>query len=361
MGTQVLVTGATGFVAGHCIAELLEHGYAVRATVRDLADTGKRAHLVALADRIGGELAFVEADLDDDSGWAAAISGCAYVMHVASPFPAAPPDDEQELITTAVQGTLRVLRACAASDAVRRVVLTSSIAAVAHGHDDPETVRTEADWSVVERSAAYQKSKTLAERAAWEFIGELPAERGLELVVVNPGMVLGPLLSTALSTSIVPVQWLLGRSVPGSPRVGWSVVDVRDLAVAHRLAMELPQAAGSRYICAGRHVWMREMAAILAAEFGPRGFRVPTRGIPDLLVRAMAVFDKSVRLAVPTLGRPERLSADKAHRELGWRMRPVRETLLDTAQSLIEHGVVATPRGSATPVRRSRPANAVDA
>ncbi|MFD0364973.1 SDR family oxidoreductase [Nocardia sp. GCM10030253] len=359
MGTQVLVTGATGFVAGHCIAELLEHGYAVRATVRDLDKKDKRAHLVALADRIGGELTFVEADLDDDSGWAAAVSGCDYVMHVASPFPAAPPDDERALIATAVNGTLRVLRACADTDTVRRVVLTSSIAAVAHGHDDPEAMRTEADWSVVERSASYQKSKTLAERAAWEYIGELPSGRGLELVVLNPGMVLGPLQSTALSTSHVPVRWLLGRAVPGSPRVGWSVVDVRDLAVAHRLAMELPQAAGNRYICAGEHVWMGEIAALLAEEFGPRGFRVPTRGIPDLLVRAMALFDKSVRLAVPTLGRPERLSSEKARRELGWGMRPVRETVLDTAESMIANGVVAVPWRSGA--RPSRPTSVVGA
>ncbi|MFQ6395444.1 SDR family oxidoreductase [Nocardia sp. KC 131] len=352
MGTQVLVTGATGFVAGHCIAELLEHGYAVRATVRNLDNKDKWAHLVGLADRSGGELSFVEADLDDDSGWAAAVSGCDYVMHVASPFPSAPPEDEQQLIATAVNGTLRLLRACADAATVRRVVLTSSTAAVAYGHDDPEVVRTEADWSVVERSASYQKSKTLAERAAWEFVGGLPEERGLELVVINPGMILGPLQSTASSTSHIPVRRLLGRDVPGSPRVGWSVVDVRDLAVAHRLAMEVPQAAG-RYICAGEHVWMAEMAAILAEEFGPRGFRVPTRSVPDLLVRAMALFDKSIRLTVPTLGRPERLSAEKARRELGWTMRPVRETVLDTAESMIDNGVVAAPRRSSA--RSPRP------
>lgn len=357
MGSRVLVTGATGFVAGHCIAELLEHGYAVRGTVRDLDNKDKRKHLVAIAERVGGELEFVAADLDDDSEWAAAVSGCDYVLHVASPFPATPPSDERELIDTAVEGTLRVLRACADGD-VRRVVLTSSIAAVAHGHQ-ADAVRTEADWSVVERSAAYQKSKTLAERAAWEFAAARP---DVELVVVNPGMVLGPSQSAATSTSHEPVRRLLVGDAPGSPRVGWATVDVRDLAVAHRLAMEAPEAVGNRYICAGEHVWMAQMGRILAEEFGPRGFRVPTRVIPDVVVRAIALFDKGLRLTLPTLGRTERLSSEKARRELGWTMRPVRESVLDTAESLVRYGVVPTPRGRAdVAARHPAAANAMDA
>ncbi|GAB2646646.1 SDR family oxidoreductase [Nocardia goodfellowii] len=350
MGTQVLVTGATGFVAGHVITELLEHGYAVRATVRDLAATAKRAHLVEAAARIGGELEFVAADLDRDSGWAAAVAGCATVLHVASPFPAAPPEDEQELITTAVDGTLRVLRAAAASGTVRRVVLTSSIAAIAHGHADHGVVRTEADWSIVAKCASYQKSKTLAERAAWDFAAALPADQRFDLVVVNPGMVLGPVQSANTSTSHEPVRRLLSGAVPGAPRVGWSVVDVRDLAVLHRLAMEVPEAAGNRYVAAGEHVWMRDMGRMLAAEFGPRGYRVPTRALPDLLVRAVAVFDKGVRLTLPTLGVAELLSSEKARRELGWTMRPPRESVLDTAESLIQHGIVGGPRRAARPV-----------
>ncbi|WP_040778802.1 SDR family oxidoreductase [Nocardia pneumoniae] len=342
MSTRVLVTGATGFVAGQVIAELLEHGYAVRATVRDLGATAKRAHLVELAERTGGELEFARADLDRDDGWAAAVNGCTDVMHVASPFPATPPDDERELIDTAVEGTLRVLRACAAAGGVRRVVLTSSIAAIVYGHA-ADALRTEADWTVLERSPAYPKSKTLAERAAWDFVGKLPAAEAFDLVVVNPGMVLGPVLSAMTSTSHEPVRRLLARDMPGTPRVGWATVDVRDLAVAHRLALETPAAAGNRYICAGEHLWMDEMARILAEEFGPRGFRVPTRRLPNWVVRAVALFDKGVRLTLPTLGRTELLSAEKARRELGWSMRPVRETVLDTAESLLQHGIVAGP------------------
>ncbi|MEV6277518.1 aldehyde reductase [Nocardia sp. NPDC051832] len=351
MITRVLVTGATGFVAGQVITELLEHGYAVRATVRDLSATGKRAHLAEAAARLGGDLEFAAADLDRETGWEAAVSGCAAVFHVASPFPAAPPDNENELITTAVEGTLRVLRAAAASGSVRRVVLTSSIAAITHGHDVHDVVRTEADWSVVEKSAAYQKSKTLAERAAWDFVAALPAAARFELVAVNPGMILGPVQSaTATSTSHEPVRLLLSGGVPGSPRVGWATVDVRDLAVLHRLALETPAAAGQRYVAAGEHVWMRDFGRTLAAEFGPRGYRVPTRVLPDLLVRAIALFDKTIRLTVPTLGIEERLSSEKARRELGWTMRPVRGSLLDTAESLIQHGVVPGPRRAAAPV-----------
>ncbi|PWV70367.1 nucleoside-diphosphate-sugar epimerase [Nocardia neocaledoniensis] len=341
MTTRVLVTGATGFVAGHCIADLLEHGYAVRGTVRDLAAHTRRAHLTDLARRTGGELEFVAATLDDDAGWAEAVAGCDAVLHVASPFPSAPPDDERALIEPAVEGTLRVLRAAAAAG-VRRVVLTSSVAAVAYGHERDE-VRTEADWSVVDRIPAYQKSKTLAERAAWDFVESVRGTSELELVVVNPGMVLGPLLEPTTSTSHEPVRRLLNRDVPGSVRTGWTPVDVRDLAVAHRLAMEVPEAAGNRYLCAADPLWMGELAALLAREYGPRGFRVPTRVLPNWLVRLVAVFDKGVRLTVPVLGRTERVSAEKARRELGWTMRPIEETVRDTADSLIAFGVVGTP------------------
>lgn len=356
MNTRVLVTGATGFIAGHVIVELLEHGYAVRGTVRDLADTGRRAHLSEYAARVGGDLDFAAADLNTDHGWAEAVAGCTQVLHVASPFPSAPPDDDGELIRTAVDGTLRVLRAAAAAPAVRRVVLTSSIAAIAHGHRD-DAVRTEADWTVVERSPAYQRSKTLAERAAWDFVDSLPAARRPELVVVNPGMVLGPLLAAETSTSHEPVRRLLAGEVPGVPRVGWSVVDVRDLAVAHRLALETAEAAGRRYICAGEHVWMQDMARMLDTEYGSRGFRIATRGLPGALVRLAAVFDRGLRLTVPGLGKVERVSAARAESELGWTMRPVADTIRDTADSLLRQRIVTPPRAaSSAPGERRVPA-----
>ncbi|MFD3508818.1 SDR family oxidoreductase [Nocardia sp. NPDC058666] len=343
MTTRVLVTGATGFVAGHCIAELLDHGYAVRATVRDIDAHTKRAHLTELARRTGGDLEFVAATLDSDAGWAEAVAGCDTVLHVASPFPSTPPDNDNDLIEPAVQGTLRVLRA-AANAGVRRVVLTSSVAAVAYGHDVDE-VRTEDDWSVVDRIPAYQKSKTLAERAAWDFIESSPT--ATELVVLNPGMILGPLLEARTSTSHEPIRRLLARDVPGSVKTGWTPVDVRDLAVAHRLAMEVPAAAGNRYICATDPLWMGDLARLLARDYATQGFRVPTRVLPNAMIRLAALFDKGIRLTVPVLGRTEHVSADKAHRELGWTMRPIEDTIRDTADSLIAFGIVTAPGGSA--------------
>jgi nucleoside-diphosphate-sugar epimerase len=303
------------------IADLRAHGYVVRGTARRPVD--------------GVDV--VSADLTRDDGWAAAVEGCDYVVHVASPFPSERPKSDDELVRPAVDGTLRVLRA-AASAGVKRVVLTSSVAAVSSGHRDG-AVRTEADWSVVERSAAYQKSKTLAERAAWDFA----RESGLELVSVNPGMVLGPLLSPTTGTSVQIVRRLLTRDLPASPKMGFAIVDVRDVATAHRLALETPAAAGNRYIVAGEFMWMREIAAMLAEEFNPKGYRVPTGPLPTWLLRVVSLFDASVRPALDFVGRREDVSADKARRELGWTLRPARESILDTAYSLIEVGLAPNP------------------
>ena len=339
--TLVLVTGASGYIAGHCVRELLEHGYRVRGTVRSLADPKKTAHLKAIATALGGALDFVEADLSNNRGWPEAVAGCTYVLHVASPFPAEVPADEMELIRPAVDGTRRVLHACAAAGTVKRVVMTSSVAAVAYGHADGQgTVRTESDWSNVERCEAYQKSKTLAERAAWDFVAALPPERRFELVVINPGFVLGPLLNADPGTSGELVRKLMVREMPACPEIGFAPVDVRDVALAHRLAMERPEAPGNRYICAGDHLWVQEMATILAAEFNPRGYRVPTGRLPYWLMWVIARFDKAVHLALGYVGRKELVSSAKAQRELGWTMRPIRDTILDTARTMIEQGVV---------------------
>jgi dihydroflavonol-4-reductase len=337
MTDTVLVTGASGFIAGHIIEDLLRHGYAVRGTVRDVTRTDKLAHLTALAGELGGRVDFVAARLDADEGWAEAVAGCTYVLHVASPNPPAVPRDENEVIRPAVEGTLRVLRAAAASDTVRRVVLTSSSSAVAGGRPEPTSGRhTEEDWSDLEGLSPYEKSKTLAERAAWDLLKDSP----LELVAVNPGLVLGPLQRAEVTTSLEAVQKLLDRSMPAVPRISWSIVDVRDVAVAHRLAMESPKAAGNRYIVAGPDIWMREMARTLATEFGPRGFRVPTRRLPYWAMWVAARFDPTLRLALGFVGRQELLSSRKATDELGWTARPTREILRDTGQSLIDHGLV---------------------
>jgi len=340
-GALVLVTGASGYIAGHCVRELLEHGYRVRGTVRSLADGRKTEHLRRMAESLGGALELVEADLSADRGWSEAAKGCTYVLHVASPFPPEVPKDEMDLIRPAVDGTRRVLRAAAEAGSVKRVVMTSSVAAVAFGHTDGhDKVRTEADWSQVENCEAYQKSKTLAERAAWEYVEGLPAERRLELAVINPGFVLGPLQNADPGTSGELIRKLMVREMPACPELGFAPVDVRDVALAHRLAMERPEAAGNRYICAGEHVWVQDMAKVLAAEFNPRGYRVPTGRLPYWLMWIIARFDKAVRLALGYVGRKEMVSSAKAQRELGWTMRPIEQTIVDTARTMIEHGVV---------------------
>ncbi|GHJ36705.1 aldehyde reductase [Streptomyces sp. TS71-3] len=331
---RVLITGATGYVAGHCIAELLASGYSVRGTVRDLR-TADVAHLRALARGTGGELEFVEADLADDSGWIEAVDGCAYVWHVASPFPSTVPRDEDELIRPAIDGTLRVLRAAESSDSVRRVVLTSSGAAVHYGHDS-DRVFTEADWTDPGKASPYAKSKTLAEKAAWGFA----RASGLELVVLNPGTVLGPMLNTDVNTSLELIRRIMRGALPVVPKIGWDVVDVRDLARLHRLAMETPSAAGNRYIAVGRFMWAQEMASVLAGRYRSHGYRIGTGAMPYWLMWVISRFDPSGRLALTFWGREDRSSAAKAEKELGWTSRPPSDAVLDTAASMIELGVV---------------------
>lgn len=325
MSDLVLVTGASGYVASHVITELLARGYRVRGTVRSVA----RAQAVA---EILPGVELVEADLSADAGWAAAVEGCRYVVHTASPFPAGVPRHEDELIRPAVDGTLRVLRA-AAEHGVQRVVITSSIAAVQGGNHG--RLLTEADWSDLAECDAYAKSKTLAERAAWDFAAEHPE---VEVAVINPGMIIGPILRPEFGTSVGGIRAVLSGELPGVPRLNFAIVDVRDLAVAHRLAMETPEAAGNRYLCAGAETPFPELTRMLAERY-----RVSTRVLPDWLVRIVARFNADARTATRFLGRSEQLSAEKAERELGWHMRPVSETVLDTAESLIRFGMVADP------------------
>ncbi|MGW2660976.1 SDR family oxidoreductase [Nocardia tengchongensis] len=326
MSDLVLVTGASGYVAGHVIQELLGQGYRVRGTVRSAARAADVAALLP-----GVEL--VEADLGADAGWDAAVAGCRYVLHTASPFPAGVPEHEDELIRPAVDGTLRVLRAAAAAG-VERVVITSSIAAIQGGNEG--RVLTEADWSDTARCDAYAKSKTLAERAAWDFAAEHPE---IELAVINPGMIIGPILRAEAGTSVDGIRALLAGGMPGVPRLNFATVDVRDLAVAHRLAMETPGAANNRYICAGAAISFPELAQILAQRY-----RVPTRALPDWLVRLSALVNPDARTAVRYLGRKETVSADKARHDLNWTMRPVADSVLDTADSLVRFALVPAPQ-----------------
>ena len=341
-GDPVLVTGGSGFVAGHCILRLLEAGYTVRTTVRTPGREAAVRHQLRVAGREpDGRLSVAVADLTRDEGWAAAMDGVTHVLHVASPFPAVIPKDERDLTVPAREGTLRVLRA-ACDAGVRRVVQTSSFAAVGYGQGARPAGRpfTEQDWTDPERApTAYVKSKTLAELAAWDFVA---AEGGgLELATVNPVGVLGPVLGPQTSASLEVLRRLLAGSIPGTPRLSFAFVDARDVADLHLRALTDPAAAGERFIAAaGAPLSMHDVALLLKARLGDDARRVPTRMLPDWLVRVFARFDKSVAQVVPELGEVKHVSSDKARRVLGWSPRSAEEAVVAGAQSLVRLGLV---------------------
>lgn len=334
----VLVTGGSGFIASHCIAQLLAAGHRVRASLRSAAREAElRAMLRQAGVEAGEELSFALADLQHDDGWAQAAAGCDYVLHVASPFPPDLPRHEDELIVPARDGALRVLRA-AREAGVRRVVLTSSFAAIGYGHPERAAPYDETVWTDLSGPvAAYPKSKTLAERAAWDFIEREGG--GLELAAVNPVGVFGPVLGADYSTSILLVQRLMQGALPGCPQLHFGVVDVRDVADLHLRAMTDPAASGERFLAvAGDFLAVREMAAILRRRMGAAAAKVPTRQLPNWLVRLAALRDPAVRQILPDLGKHKNASGAKAQRLLGWTPRSAEEALVASAQSLIALG-----------------------
>lgn len=338
MSELVLVTGGSGFVGAHCILKLLEAGYRVRTSVRSLErEPDVRAMLKEGGAEPGEALVFVEADLTADEGWTEAVAGCDYVLHVASPFPPRAPEHEDELIAPAREGTLRVLRA--ARDAgVKRVVLTSSFAAVGYGYEQSDKPFTEESWTNVDAGVStYVKSKTLAERAAWDFIAR---EGGaLELAVVNPVGVFGPVLGPDYSNSIGLIIRLLKGGV--LPRLSFGVVDVRDVADLHVRAMTHPAAKGERFLAvAGESMSMQSMAQVLKARMGDAGSRISGRVLPDWLVRLIALVIPSVRETVPNLGKVRRISNEKARRVLGWTPRSSEDAIVATGESLVRLGLL---------------------
>lgn len=337
----ILVTGGSGFVGGHVILQLLAQGHAVRTTVRNL---GREAEVRETLRRAGADpgdrLRFFAADLEKDDGWADAAQGCDFVQHVASPFPPAQPKDEDELIRPAREGTLRVLRAARDAGA-KRVVVTSSFAAVGYGHGQRETPYTEKDWTDPDGPAVqpYMKSKTLAERAAWDFIAR---EGGtLELAVVNPVGIFGPALNSDLSTSIWLVKSMLEGAMPGMPRLYLGAVDVRDVADLQLRAMTDPKAKGERFLAvAGDAMSFHEMAMLLRAHLGTAAARVPKRQLPDWLMRVLALVNPLAREAVPRLGIKANASNEKARTVLSWAPRSNEEAVLASAQSLLELNLI---------------------
>lgn len=332
----VLVTGGSGYVGSWCAIELLRRGYAVRTTVRDLAREPQVRAAIAREVDPGDALSAKAANLLDDAGWEEAVSGCDYVLHVASPFPPTQPKDPDELIVPARDGTLRVLRA-SLDAGVERVVVTSSVAAVSGGPRPASGTRTEEDWSDPDnpKMSAYARSKTIAERAAWDFMRQRGAEE--KMAAVNPGAIIGPVLSEDRSFSLQAIERLLA-GMPGIPKIGFSFVDVRDVADLHIRAMTDPAAGGKRFIAVERFMWMAEVAAVLRERLGPDAAKVPTRSVPSLLVRAMALFDPSVRSVVGQLDRKNPVSNARAKEQLGWAPRPIEETIAECGRSLLEAG-----------------------
>jgi dihydroflavonol-4-reductase len=328
----VLVTGGSGFLGGWCLVELLGGDYLVRTTVRDLGREAEvRARVESRVDP-GDRLTVLAADLTSDDGWEQAVQGCDYVLHVASPFPLTQPKDPDELIVPAREGTLRVLRA-ALDAGVGRVVVTSSVAAVRGSVDRASAPLTEETWTDPDAPdvTPYTRSKTIAERAAWALVEERgEAEK---LAVVNPGAILGPTLGDDMSPSLELVNRLL-KGMPGTPRIGFSIVDVRDVVDLEIKAMTAPEAGGERFIAVARFQWMSEVAAVLHDRLGPAAAKVPKRAVPNFVVRAMGIFDPAVRSIAGQLGQKVELSSAKAERVLGWKPRPVDETIVDCAQSL---------------------------
>jgi dihydroflavonol-4-reductase len=331
---RVLVTGATGFVAGHCIADLLARGYDVRGTVRNRRNADL-AHLRPAIESAAGTFDLAEANLDADGGWAEAATGCDYVLHVASPIPFKAPKHEDELIRPAVDGTTRVLTA-AAKAGVTRIVCTSSLDVITRNSATAGRRRTEADWSDLAECGPYAKSKLLAEKRAWE----LAADHGFELAVVHPGAIIGPPQQARRESSADLVRRMLAGEMPAVPPLDLAFTDVRDLAVVHRLALEAPEAKGNRYICANGQLPMTGIAAILKQEYGPRGYKISTRPLPAWVLRVAAPFSGEAKLATGMLGVQHDVSVDKAVRELGWTPRTLRQSVLDTAETLISAGIV---------------------
>jgi dihydroflavonol-4-reductase len=332
----VLVTGATGWIAKFCIRELLNAGFRVRGTVRSPHRADDVRRCVDPKWERGHLLEFAVADLTREDSWQAALAGCVYVLHVASPFPMSQPRHPEQLIAPARNGTLRVL-AAARQAGVRRVVLTSSTVAIIYpSGSPPDRTYTEADWTDPARTdiSPYVASKTLAERAAWEFVRTTASAP--ELTVINPGFVQGPALDADLSTSHRFIQMMGQGQYPAVPRAGYAMVDVRDVAAMHVVAMEHPQAAGQRFICANGFLTLREIAAIVADTLPDLAPKVPRWEVPDAVVSVLGYLNRDLLAVLPDLGHRRLCDNGKAREQLGFAFRSPRDAVASAAKSLRE-------------------------
>jgi dihydroflavonol-4-reductase len=333
-----LVTGGSGYIGGWCVITLLQQGYTVRATIRDLARAEEVKRSIESVVDPEGRLTFHAANLTSDEGWDAAAEGAEFVLHVASPLGVPEPKDPDELIIPAREGALRAIRAAIKAGA-KRVVMTSSVAATSRPLSEPDSEADETVWTDGDdvSAGAYARSKTIAEKAAWELVRN--QGNGTSLAVVNPALVLGPVFGPDYSDSVQIVERLLKGRIPGLPHLGFCVVDVRDVADLHLRAMTSPEAAGERFIAAGEFAWMAEIASMLRARLPERVSKIPTAKAPDLMIKLAALVDHDLKSVTPSLGHKRTFSSAKAERVLGWKARPIEETLFDCARSLIDRGL----------------------
>ena len=348
----VLVTGASGYIAAHVIKQLHEKGtYRIRGTVRDASNEAKTKPIRELLP--GGEsIELVSANLTSGEEWKAAVKGCTYVLHVASPVTLKSPKNEEELIRPAREGALNVLKACAEEAGspnrqLKRVVLVSSIAAISNGMDGPSGTYSEENWSDEKVLGPYEKSKFLAEKASWDFVEKLEDGKKFEFSVVCPAVVMGPALTatSASSVSLITVSQILGNKVPGVPDIYWPGVDVRDVAAGIIAAMEKSEANGRRYLL-GNEEPLRylDLAQMVAEEFGPQGYKTPTKPINKVLLWIFSQFDESGKVVRRIQGIQVKYNISRMVNELGITPRPYKATVLDTCYSLIDLGVIRKTR-----------------
>lgn len=332
---KILVTGASGFIGSHCILDLLNNGYEVRGTVRKLDRAEKLRNILAKHHKGAAELELVEATLTSTDGWAKAMQNCDGVFHVASPVPTIQPKDPNEVIEPARQGTLNVLSA-AKEVGIKRVILTSSVAAIHGSIKAKEHTYTAKDWSKIddEKLNAYAASKTIAERAAWDFV----TDGGPELATINPGMVMGPALEADYGSSLEILVKLMNGAAPMAPKLGFEIVDVRDVAALHRLAFEAPDAPGQRFLCGAGFRWFIDVANVLKKEF-PNHRGIPTREMPNFLSRVFALFVKEVAGFLDDLEVIKKLDCTPA-RAIGWQPRSPEEAIIAGGRSLLDLGIV---------------------
>ena len=339
----VLVTGGSGFIGSHCIIKLAAAGYNVKATVRDLSRTNKLNQVIQNGlEKYEGQkdlsIDWRVANLMEDSGWEEAMQGCDYVLHVASPVAMELPKDEDEMIRPAVDGTMRVLKA-ASKAGVKRVVITSSVASITYGTNKQGNFN-EDDWTDPSKKTTnvYAKSKTLAEKAAWEFIES--DSSGMELATILPSMVFGPILEEDFGVSVGAVIDMMNGKYPIVPDWDMGVVDVRDVASLEVLAMTKPEAAGKRFVCSADNILMKDQNNYLIGLYPNLAKRIPTRGPPNWFIKFLSLFMPALKMTAESVGKVRKMDSSRARETLGWKPRSAKEAIKSAAESAYEFDLI---------------------